>query len=437
MKILISHSSKDNDLFNILSSYLENEGHDVLNASDFNIVEYWKENANVQNDDILVAIFTENFLNSSWAQAELSSVFLGVKGIQTILIVVGDVLIPDYYTQFVLYKIQSKGKFADSLIDIMKFIISVQDGVDTTKRVNNPQNINSEKINNIKTALANNQLTLVCGAGVSINSFIPSWDQLLIRILEDVISRSPSQNIKKEDVKTLISKMPQSNLIIGKYMRLMLKEDFDRVVQHSLYSEYNEYVSTRSNNDYVETNLLKAIAALARPNRTGRHLDSIITFNFDDLIERTLSKYNVEYSSIWKEGQPTKADALPIYHVHGFLPNKEEFENPYLVFSEEEYHSQFIDPYSWQNLIQLNTFSKNVCLFIGLSLSDPNLRRLLDISERKNHSKRHYIIAKRLTDKSDDIISKLFENDALSLGINVIWCKDYEELPNILDKISK
>lgn len=56
-----------------------------------------------------------------------------------------------------------------------------------------------------------------------------------------------------------------------------------------------------------------------------------------------------------------------------------------------------LDPYSWSNLIQLNYLRENTCLFIGLSLTDPNLRRLLDIASRKhdNDVPKHYAILKR------------------------------------------
>ncbi len=66
------------------------------------------------------------------------------------------------------------------------------------------------------------------------------------------------------------------------------------------------------------------------------------------------------------------------------------------MFSEDSYHSQFIEPFSWSNLIQLNKLNQNTCLLIGLSLTDPNLRRLLDVSSRKNSEKKinHYIIKK-------------------------------------------
>lgn len=185
--------------------------------------------------------------------------------------------------------------------------------------------------------------------------------------------------------------------------------------------------------------MMNAIVELSRPKRRGKQLKSIITFNFDDLIEQALSNHKIEYTSIWKEGQGYEIDALPIFHVHGFLPNKKDFEEPNLVFSEEAYHSQFIDPYSWSNLTQLNTFSTNVCLFVGLSLSDPNLRRLLDISWRRNQRCKHYIIMKKssLESRTAEISTMLFEQDANSLGLNVIWCSDFSEIPDILLKIVK
>jgi hypothetical protein len=111
-------------------------------------------------------------------------------------------------------------------------------------------------------------------------------------------------------------------------------------------------------------------------------------------------------------------------------------------FSEDAYHSQFIDPFNWSNLIQLNKLSQTTCMFIGISLTDPNMRRLLDVSWRKNagKTKSHYIVKKR--PKSDeDLASKkiaeiLEEQDANLLGLNVIWIDDYDHLSGILDSIA-
>lgn len=453
MKIFISHSSRDIEIYNELANALKEKGHIIFNVNEVNVGENVVEKIKValSDSDVLIAIITENFLNSSWAQAELSSVVLGTNNICVLPVVVGDIFVPNFLIQFQYRKVNS-GK------DVTKTVLSDiaqlgKIGSDSTlfHKHSNAQSEKKDiegKITLLKEALIDNQLTLVCGAGVSRDSSIPDWNDLLVNILNETFfnndSNVPESKVLAED---LLSLMPQSNLILGKYLRLVLKEDFEKVVQKHLYLYYNQdrdcELSTIVQgheiiNYALETNMMKAIVELARPKRRGKRLESIITFNFDDLIECALSKHKIEYCSIWKEGQTCGMDALPVFHVHGFLPNQREVDTPNLVFSEESYHTQFIDPYSWSNLIQLNTFSTNICLFVGLSLSDPNLRRLLDISWRRNQRCKHYIIMKKAPQKNrtDEIATMLFEQDANSLGLNVIWCSDFSEIPSILFSIA-
>ena len=429
MKIFISHSSRDIDIYNELADALKEKGYTIFNVNEVNVGESVIEKIKfaLNDSDVLVAIITENFLNSSWAQAELSSAILSTNSIRVLPVVVGDVFIPNFLIQFQYRKVDSTKEITKTVLNDIGQLGKIESDSTLFQKQSTAQSERKdieEKIALLKEALIDNQLTLVCGAGVSRDSSIPDWNELLVNILNETFfddgSNVPKSKILAED---LLSLMPQSNLILGKYLRLVLKNDFEKVVQKHLY---------------LETNMMKAIVELARPKRRGKRLESIITFNFDDLIECALSKHNIEYCSIWKEGQIYGIDALPIFHVHGFLPNQREIDSPNLVFSEEAYHSQFIDPYSWSNLIQLNTFSTNICLFVGLSLSDPNLRRLLDISWRRNQRCKHYIVMRKEPQKNrtDEIATMLFEQDANSLGLNVIWCSDFSEIPSILSSIA-
>lgn len=453
MKIFISHSSHDIDIYNELADALKEKGYTIFNVNEMDVGESVIEKIKfaLNDSDILIAIITENFLNSSWAQAELSSAILSTNSIRVLPVVVGDVFVPNFLIQFQYRKVNSAKEIISAVLNDIGKLGEIEGDSTLFQRQSTAQSEKKdieEKITLLKEALIDNQLTLVCGAGVSRDSSIPDWNDLLVNILNETFfddgSNVSNSTILAED---LLSLMPQSNLILGKYLRLVLKNDFEKVVQKHLYSYYNQDRDFESSmmvqgqeiiNYALETNMMKAIVELARPKRRGKRLESIITFNFDDLIECALSKHNIEYCSIWKEGQIYGIDALPIFHVHGFLPNQREIDSPNLVFSEEAYHSQFIDPYSWSNLIQLNTFSTNICLFVGLSLSDPNLRRLLDISWRRNQRCKHYIIMRKAPqkDRTDEIATMLFEQDANSLGLNVIWCSDFSEIPSILSSIA-
>jgi len=134
--------------------------------------------------------------------------------------------------------------------------------------------------------------------------------------------------------------------------------------------------------------------------------------------------------------------SFPFYHVHGYLPRSGRIPaDSEMVFSEDAYHSQFIDPFSWSNLIQLTKLTQNTCLFVGISLTDPNMRRLLDVAWRKNHDKKrsHYIIKRNpfLSDGVLDEVSKLLEEqDANALGLNVAWVKEWHEIPLFLNAIA-
>jgi len=153
------------------------------------------------------------------------------------------------------------------------------------------------------------------------------------------------------------------------------------------------------------------------------------------------------------------AEELPIYHVHGFLPeDRSAYTNlnrATLVFSEEGYHKIYSEPYHWSNLIQLTTLKETTCLMIGLSLTDPNLRRLLEIVPKPIDSVKHFAFMRRLDyekfTKNDGknivkapvgTISKFLErhhslNEAVmrELGINIIWYEEYDEIPKILQRI--
>ena len=453
MKIYISHSIKDAKICSQLAEALSEAGYDVdiyeesaTGVTGENIIETIKNRINAS--DLVIAVITENFTNSSWAQAEISAVTLGNIEKNLLPIVVGDIFIPSFISNFIYKKVES----IKEVIPIALAEVARMSHAKTTKNFFEKRSSIAdelveldEKIRLLKKALDDNQLTLVCGAGVSISSGIPNWNELLVRILNRCILNANTNDEEQVDssvisAEDLLADLPSSNLILGKYLRILLKDGFEDVVRKCLYDKvwFND-LDVLQKPSASDTSMMEAIIEMARPKRNKKGIESIITFNFDDLIEASLIEQHIKHRPIWKDGQNYEADELPIYHVHGYLPQHGKLDSPNLVFSEEAYHSQFIDPYSWANLVQLNAFSSNICLFVGLSLSDPNLRRLLDISWRKNVKCRHFIISKRPKPKKtvDKITTTLYEQDANLLGLNVIWVSEFSDIPDIIKKIAE
>ena len=247
---------------------------------------------------------------------------------------------------------------------------------------------------------------------------------------------------KKKIVKEVINQNGNSPLLQTRFLRNGFENDFEELVREILYK-----------NAVESSDLLEEIGQLCIPNRGKLGVRAIINYNFDDLVEKNLKRLRVKYHSIYGEGMIPDADELGIYHVHGFLPQeKENYENltkSLLVFSEEGYHKLMLEPYNWANISQLNYMINNTCLFIGLSMTDPNMRRLLEIAAQKrieNDSDcQHYAIMRRFRMKESAEVDsiKSFErvNETLQesffkeLGVNVIWIDEFSEIPAILKQI--
>lgn len=308
-------------------------------------------------------------------------------------------------------------------------------------------------LSNLRKCFFNDELVLFLGAGISIDAKIPTWDNLVSDLLVSLLSNKLKEfkiELSYAERDFIINNLKNSNgnspLLLARYIRQGLKEIFIDTLTQILYKSCVN-----------ESSLLNAITKLCKPVRNGIGIRGVVNYNFDDLVEYNFLKHDINYRSIFREGDIPTVNELGIYHVHGFLPRTlEEYSNlskSLLVFSEEGYHNLTLDPYNWSNLIQLNYLRENTCLFIGLSLTDPNLRRLLDIASRKQESDapKHYAILKRELyhnkkhttphinfdniQKFDTVNQKLQEEYFKELGLNILWVDDYNQIPSILDKI--
>ena len=223
MNIFISYTVKDRSICDALIFALKKEGHSIFNYSinNFNIgksiIEILKKE--LSTVDLFIAIITENYINSSYAQAELSSVIFGSYDIPILPVLVGDVFVPDFLKEKIFIRVNNSNQIVDAVLDAIVHLnnnnngkaIGFSDKESTIFKCNELD----EKVNVLKKALIDNQLTLVCGAGVSMDSFIPSWNELLIDILTELFG-TPSHNSfeTKQLTKDLVTLMPQSNLIL-------------------------------------------------------------------------------------------------------------------------------------------------------------------------------------------------------------------------------
>lgn len=444
MKIYISYTHQDKKQALLIAEQLKIAGHEVTYDS-WNIKTgdnlLKKISDTIQSADALILLLSKNSAQSKWVLHEFSAIAFNdlTKQKQRVIpVLIDKVSVPSYLSQYLYIDLSSDLELGTrKLIEFFEPDKHKEAQAAAVEMHQEQQAITREnKLVDIAKSLHDGRLTLVCGSGVTVDAGVPSWNALLLRLLGTMMTRMSTNHslpMSGADANKFHSRYSPSSLVVGTYLKINLGNDFFKELRDALYCSNPQ-----------SSPLLNAIVDLSRPQRDGKPLDSIVTFNFDALIEENLEKQNIEHRAIYSEGVRNSPKELPVYHVHGFLPRKGKIpENMEVVFSEDAYHNQFTDPFSWSNLIQLNKLAQNTCLFIGLSLTDPNLRRLLDVAIRKNPEKtlNHYIIKKTPSNsKSEDTMDKLAllleEQDANELGLSVIWVDEFEEIPKILNSIA-
>ena len=310
-----------------------------------------------------------------------------------------------------------------------------------------------------KAKIAVQQLNnvLFLGAGVSMSAEMPSWNKLLEGLMSEVKQlKEPTLSAFMEMSSHVLEECGDSYLIMARYLQTAIhqydeKANFSELIQKHLYGGKKT------------SNLLEQLSSIIQQKK----VNEVITYNFDDVLEQTLQAngYNntEDFTSISKDAEIKSHNTLPIYHVHGIIPENGPTDT--VVFSEEEYHNRYANSYHWSNVEQLHALSRMHCFFVGLSMSDPNLRRLLDVAHRMNCTDEipHFAFLKRtkledycvssvdktckyvhvsksLIDEKKqkeiyDLNYGVIENIFRELGVQVIWYEEHDDLPELLAEV--
>jgi hypothetical protein len=278
----------------------------------------------------------------------------------------------------------------------------------------------------LREAYGHGSLVLFLGAGVSTPHGLPSWSDLISRFLfpeqkldpslGPALTKSPRFPDRFEDINPgffRISSSALSAFLTEKYgfsptVLARLIEEQERSTS-SGYTGFLEAVRGHLYQDYHEerqANTLDAVTRLAAAGYSKNGMPEIVSFNYDDLVENKLCELGVPAYPIFDESPPNKA-GIPVVHVHGFIPRIGVIPQHKLVFSEQDYHALANQHFDWRVSRIEHNLRTNTALFVGLSMSDPNLRRLLDATCGDGRSgirhvllRRDYNIPENATDQS-------------------------------------
>lgn len=196
---------------------------------------------------------------------------------------------------------------------------------------------------NIQRASRENRLVIFVGAGVSMNSSVPSWNQLTNRMKAEL----PNEFSEETDALKIAQIYKDSR---GH------KEYMDKVKDILLY------------NKAVPNPLHKSILALNPCH--------IITTNYDDLIEQELSKDFLQYHIIREDKDiPQMTYPNTLVKMHG------DYVTDNIVLTEDDYYN-YKENFPLTRAFVQSLFASKLILFVGFSFADLNLKFILN--ELKN-----------------------------------------------------
>lgn len=301
-------------------------------------------------------------------------------------------------------------------------------------------------------------VSLVLGAGVSASCGAPSWTELLLRL------HATAAKNRSVDLSAISSVYAESVATDGPLISARLAavgaNDSDDAFKESLRKEIYESLSTE------RSVLVQELARLAQMSEGRAGVKAVLTYNYDTLLEDEFDALGRQYRRLDRNDRGGQ-HGIEVRHVHGFL-GRTKLDEEWVVLTERAYHAEYASPFSWSNIVQLNAFRESSCVFVGLSMTDPNLRRLLEAA-KQTATPKHYCFLRstspaalrnnldagwttrgrakgRPTEDDKQRLNARFELAAAmadanrgaalrELGVETIWCESHEKLPPLIKNI--
>jgi hypothetical protein len=264
----------------------------------------------------------------------------------------------------------------------------------------------------LREAFRSGRLTLYLGAGVSTLNGLPSWKDFVQALYFTTLSDESYINNLRPFPNYLFAlaewvleqKDEPLEIIVRKIKQWYEGKDFIGMMTDTLYAGLarETFGDIKSLSEFIlaQNATLRAIldcSAKSVPGVSG--LRSIITYNYDNLVEIGLESYGSakdNFQVIYRHNQRLLPNKVPIYHVHGYIPHEsKDVAYDDIIFSEDQYNRVFQDPSFWGNLVQVNQLTSATGLMIGMSLSDRNTRRILDSIRSQPLPRENFILMRK------------------------------------------
>jgi SIR2-like domain len=316
----------------------------------------------------------------------------------------------------------------------------------------------------LKHQYENDGLVLFLGAGVSKDSGIPDWNEVLDEILHESgisLARTGDRKSMAEllEKKAKIPRTALLDLCANEFKKRNPKGKFESLLRKALYGgakfsplstmlkgiphskkaklshDWHPILDGLKKNptlaaigDFV---MEETTPGSVRPNEK---IHAVLTTNVDNLLQLYTMGHNSGkriLNTIDRASVGDHPGLLSIFHLHGWLdardsPNENNVDETQsgLVFRESEYFDTFGNVNSFVNYTALSFLQRHNFLFIGASLEDVNIRRWLWTSFRERRGQRARVLQEQYGCEPTDA-----EVEAEYASTRHFWMKSVSDLP--------
>jgi len=204
---------------------------------------------------------------------------------------------------------------------------------------------------------------------------------------------------------------------------------FRRALRDALYE--------RDPQSYVPGALAGQISWLKQ--RLGSRL-ALLTVNYGGLLEAALAERGIEAAS-YVRGRSEPAGKAAVWHLHGRLiratSGKSWHREGNLVLSEGSYVRSTASTFPQEFVAQ--RLRSTLCVFVGLSMTDPNFIRWLYNSADQPGGPRFVIFVRQAAPPSDQPVQEILEHSAAArwarYQVTPAWANYYGEVAQVIHEI--
>jgi NAD-dependent SIR2 family protein deacetylase len=275
----------------------------------------------------------------------------------------------------------------------------------------------------IRKAARAEHVSLVVGAGASVPSDLPTWENFARGLLKHGSRPTPSDD-------AIAAVIDSQGVRLASEAAMNDKTDKDRrdLIARALYGK-------RARRDYVPTGLHRAVADLAIAR--GPENLTLITLNYDELLERALELRGATVRARSSAGYSGTSGAHVVHHLHGLLGTS-RYSNEFVVTESDYFWSR--DPSSdWRSGVVSEAAAKGPMVFVGTSLVDPNLLHYRCVlRERRGAGQRIAVLPRQGTElgsANHDDARALLRSQWNALGVAPAFVEDYADVTTFVSEL--